>query len=224
MSEKIIITGDIEVKTGLHIGGGENPSSIGAANVVIKDPVTKLPIIPGSSLKGKIRSLLAKERGSKDHSQDGEDIFKLFGGSPKSSRYYESRLQFFDCFLTNHEKLGNPTEIKYENKINREKSTASLRSNERVIKGAVFGFKLVYNIPCQEDNIQDEIIKNFNILAEGLKLLQLDYLGGSGTRGYGRIAFDKLSAKSVGKDKDDQLLTKLNDILKDCNNYARLFD
>lgn len=66
MLNKYLIKAKIEVLTGLHIGGGEGFSAIGAVDkVVIKDPISNLPIIPGSSLKGKIRSLLAKERGSK---------------------------------------------------------------------------------------------------------------------------------------------------------------
>lgn len=250
--KKLIITGEIKVNTGLHIGGGESFAAIGAVNnVVVKDPITMLPIIPGSSLKGKIRSLLAKERGSFDFSKDGPYIMRLFGGSTrtektenngnaennsqkaeintqnedknsKNSQFYMSRLQFFDCFISNNQELSNVvTEIKFENTINRQTGAAKPRQVERVVKGSVFKFKLVYNVENEQ-----EIEEDFNILAEGLKLLQLDYLGGNGTRGYGRIAFNNLHVKSVEENEENELLKKLNAILKDTNNYAneKLFD
>lgn len=53
------IEGTIEVVTGLHIGGSTAMIEIGGKdNPVIKHPLTKEPYIPGSSLKGKMRSLL----------------------------------------------------------------------------------------------------------------------------------------------------------------------
>jgi CRISPR-associated protein Csm3 len=56
---KYIISADIVLKTGLHIGGTEEGFDIGGIdNPVIKDKVSGLPYIPGSSLKGKMRSLL----------------------------------------------------------------------------------------------------------------------------------------------------------------------
>lgn len=54
-----IIKGEIVCKTGLHIGGSNDNIDIGGTDtVVIRDSVTDLPFIPGSSLKGKLRSLL----------------------------------------------------------------------------------------------------------------------------------------------------------------------
>ncbi len=62
MYTKIQITGDLEVVTGMHIGGGSAFAAIGAVDSpVVKDIRTNLPMIPGSSLKGKMRTLLAKE-------------------------------------------------------------------------------------------------------------------------------------------------------------------
>lgn len=62
---KIKITGTIEIKTGMHIGGDDSFSAIGAIDSpVVRDPLTRLPIIPGSTLKGKMRSLLARDKGT----------------------------------------------------------------------------------------------------------------------------------------------------------------
>jgi CRISPR-associated protein Csm3 len=55
----VIITGKIQCLTGLHIGGTEEGYEIGGMdNPVIKDKITGYPYIPGSSLKGKMRSMM----------------------------------------------------------------------------------------------------------------------------------------------------------------------
>ena len=61
---KIIIKGKLTTLTGLHLGGSKSSLNIGGIdNNVIKDAKGK-PYIPGSSIKGKLRSLLAKAEGS----------------------------------------------------------------------------------------------------------------------------------------------------------------
>ncbi|MEM4302217.1 MAG: RAMP superfamily CRISPR-associated protein, partial [Candidatus Caldarchaeum sp.] len=58
---RVFLTFNIEAVTGLHIGGSETGIEIGGVDkVVIRDPITNRPYIPGSSLKGKVRSLLEK--------------------------------------------------------------------------------------------------------------------------------------------------------------------
>jgi CRISPR-associated protein Csm3 len=62
---KVIITGDIESVTGLHIGGAASGLDIGGIdNPIIRHPVTREPYIPGSSLRGKMRSLLDRQSGN----------------------------------------------------------------------------------------------------------------------------------------------------------------
>lgn len=81
MYAKIKITGDLLVKTGMHIGGSTAFAAIGAVDSpVIKDVKTNLPMIPGSSLKGKMRSLLAKEFNTKvvEPNDDHERISRLY--------------------------------------------------------------------------------------------------------------------------------------------------
>lgn len=192
---KIIINCTLKVVTGMHIGGSSDFAAIGAVdNVVIKDPVTKLPVIPGSSLKGKLRYLLARTKTDngqmKPLSQEDDTIKRLFGAS--SPQIILSRLQFYDCFMTAESvariQMADPdlyvTEIKFENTIDRLTAVANPRQNERVPAGAEFTFKLIYNI---EDESQLE--EDLNNLKIALDLLVMDYLGGHGTRGYGRVDF-----------------------------------
>ena len=82
---KIRFSGVIELESGLHIGGGDAFAAIGAIDSpIVKDSVTNLPIIPGSSLKGKMRTLLARsynEEVAKTPNDDNERITRLFGAS-----------------------------------------------------------------------------------------------------------------------------------------------
>ena len=63
LQKYISIRAKLVTKTGLRIGGTEEGMSIGGAeNPVIRDYYGK-PYIPGSSLKGKMRSLLEQSTG-----------------------------------------------------------------------------------------------------------------------------------------------------------------
>src|SRR5512147_368166 len=60
---KLILEGELHCLTGLHIGAGKGALEIGGAdNPVVKDAFG-MPYIPGSSLRGKLRSLLEQSSG-----------------------------------------------------------------------------------------------------------------------------------------------------------------
>jgi CRISPR-associated protein Csm3 len=62
--KRVFISGTLTVLTGLHIGGNSTEMSIGGADhIVVRDPLTNHPYIPGSSLRGKMRSLLERLTG-----------------------------------------------------------------------------------------------------------------------------------------------------------------
>lgn len=194
---KLIIEAELVIKTGLHIGAGSDFSSIGAVdNVIVRNTLTRKPYIPGSSIKGKMRYLLARVYSSngqlKDFKDENDEIGRLFGQSQK----YISRLQFQDIFFNEEsaktiEKLDTDlylTEIKFENTINRKDAIANPRQLERIPAGAKFDFKLIYNVEIEGKELEVDL-KN---IGRCLELLQQDYLGGHGTRGYGRIDFENL--------------------------------
>jgi CRISPR-associated protein Csm3 len=207
---KIKISGKIEVLSGLHIGGSTAFAAIGAVDSpVIKDPITNLPMIPGSSIKGKVRSLLARAYNDKiadDPSSDSKRITRLFGattgGGDDGKQIIPSRLLFRDSFLNNKDELEEKnvdslTEVKFENSINRINSMAVPRQIERVIRGSIFDFELIY-----EMNEQAQASEDLEAIVQGLDLLEMDYLGGSGSRGYGKIKFENLIANTVFGDFD----------------------
>ena len=196
---KLLIKGTIKLITGLHIGTSGDFSAIGAIDtIVIRDSVTNKPMIPGSSLKGKMRYLLARTKYNsslelEDIKKEDDYIKRLFGSSEPVTI---SRLQFQDMLLSDKSiedfkefEFDLPyTEIKYENTIDRTKGVANPRQLERVPAGSEFDFKVVYNIEKIEDFKED--MKNILLMMD---VLEDDYLGGHGTRGYGRIKFKDFS-------------------------------
>ena len=204
------LTGKINLLTGLHIGGGDDTMKIGGIdNQVIKDPLTKLPYIPGSSLKGNMRSLLewdnqlaglnngspfSSEKLSLAPNKDNaQTLLKLFGdaNNKKEPEYAITRISVGDSFLSQNfkddYKDGKITvsEAKYENVINRSSGTAEHpRQSERVPAGLSFDFDIRVKVLDDDD---ENALKA--MVERGLELVEKDYLGGSGSRGYGRVEF-----------------------------------
>lgn len=215
MYGKIKITANINILTGMHIGGSNIFSAIGAVDSpVIRDSVSQQPIIPGSSLKGKLRTLMARTWEQKlllpKPEDDKEEIARLFGTGGKNIR--KGRLQFADCFLQNAEELKAMgfTEVKFENTINRITAMAMPRQIERVVRGSVFSFQLIYDIEESE-----QITDDFNNLAMALRTLQMDYLGGHGSRGYGKVSFSNFHIKPMQNTIDEKTTACLTAILKE---------
>ncbi len=216
--EKIsILHGKLEVITGLHIGAGDAGMKIGGIDSpVVKHPISNEPYIPGSSIKGKMRSLLEWQAGSvqishgaplnwqqaeKLGSEQAKNIVRLFGQSADAKLTTEqalemgpNRLAFWDCNLNSNwlksikDNSLLLTEEKSENSIDRITGVAiSPRFIERIPAGAIFDFKLTLKQFTQDKNNLLELV------LKGLKLLELDGIGGSGSRGYGKISFKQLT-------------------------------
>jgi len=208
------IEATLELVTGLRIGAGDSEMHIGGVdNTVIKHPHTQAPYIPGSSLKGKMRSLLewrsgaVKEGPLDKKALDGASekvkpevkrilqLFGIGGGDLKDDQDLArelgpTRVSFWDCNLNaDWEKQIRDdnfslTEVKSENSINRISGVAlNPRQTERVPAGAQFDFRLsIKRLAGDGDELLDTVL-------QGLKLLELDSVGGSGSRGYGKVKF-----------------------------------
>lgn len=229
LTAKLIIKGQIEALTGLHIGGSKSSLDIGEVDLnVIKSPKGK-PFIPGSSLKGKMRSLLARLEGSEKVQTDSAKIKEIFGASGDEQetnadgqqKFMVTRLivrdaelnesAFYASFEEEHrEKMDfDFTDVKFENTINRIKGVAEHpRQLERVPAGAKFDFELVYDIysdvteKIAETDAEDRLSLHLDAIQHAMQLLQDDYLGGQGSRGYGKICFAPniaVSYKPVGR-------------------------
>ena len=205
LNKKIIISGEIEALTGLLIGGSNNAMGIGGPDkMVIRNPFNNQPYIPGSSLKGKIRSLMELSYGYimdvsmgkvKNGPSDNIDHITalLFGtaNSKNTEKQRPSRILFSDGKLLNGDDFRDQTDLPYtESKtevvIDRITAAAMPRTFERVPAGATFELRIVLNIFEQDKFKENELLEHtFN----GLLMLQDDYLGGSGSRGSGRVKF-----------------------------------
>ncbi|MBR6046600.1 MAG: type III-A CRISPR-associated RAMP protein Csm3 [Bacteroidaceae bacterium] len=196
--KKIKIQTSITLVTGLHIGGSSDNVEIGG----IDNPVIKLatrgnePYVPGSSLKGKMRCLLEQAAGASKVGMDKKvnNLFGITESRTLNTDNQPSKLIVRDAILSEESKeallacdnLDMPyTENKWENVIDRTKGVAEHpRQSERVPAGAVFNAEFVLNI--WDDDKEEELISLFE---KGIRLLENDYLGGSGSRGYGQIKF-----------------------------------
>ena len=231
MSEKMqlidymTLRGTLRCVTGLRIGGSAETIEIGGLdNPIIKHPITAMPYVPGSSLKGKMRALLElrldkidprpEVRGRrnraygevhrpKGYNCEGQTcpICRIFGSNAGEGKVGPARLIVRDAYLSAEweariEKWaqeGRPvTEIKYENTINRITAMANPRQMERVPAGVGFAFEIGYRVfDTGDGGATDRDL--FRRVIEGLRLVTADTLGGSGSRGYGRVAFEDLA-------------------------------
>jgi len=229
-----IIHGEIVCETGLHIGGSKESIEIGGIdNIVMRDSVSNLPYIPGSSIKGKMRALLELNdaEASSNIIKNKGNICKcgkclpcnIFGTSADetSNSRGPTRIIVRDSFPSTetvnkweeNKEVISGAELKYENTLNRITSAAVPRSQERVPKDSRFNFEIIFSVYENDDP------ENLRGVFESMHLLQDSYLGGSGTRGYGKIKFENISLLERSKEyykgiSDEKLLHEASDLKK----------
>lgn len=208
LKSKIVYTGIITLKTGLHIGGTNAALNIGGPDkFVVRNPLTNIPYIPGSSLKGKLRSLVEIANGETNEGKPSTDpnskAGALFGTAGDTDLAHASRLIVRDAVMATQEDSAEElaiyeiepsdipdfsntdlpyTESKTEVTIDRITAKAMPRTFERIPAGAQFKLNMVLNIFEDEDKTSLE-----KTLCQGINLLHDDYLGGNGSRGYGQV-------------------------------------
>ena len=226
--------GEILCETGLCIKGSGTELSIGGADSeVIKNPLTGDPYIPGSSLKGKMRSQLEKRYGMKKIKKDRQNnkttnqaseiiekeevmpcgcgqkncpICVIFGAHKNvNAASAPTRIIVRDSNLSEQSKQeierlpnerGNYLELKMENIIKRNLGTADApRTIERVPAGSIFDLEIMLQVFDEDEhnNGNNDAVTKKDLVAyveEALKLVELSYLGGSGSRGYGKVKFN----------------------------------
>ncbi len=221
---RVFLTFHIEAVTGLHIGGSETGIEIGGVDkTVIRDKLTNRPYIPGSSLRGKTRSLLEKYRGLRQNQRIGQgyihscteaeaypdcDVCQVFGVPGERDFATPTRLVVRDTPLTSEsatelERIARTdlpfTEVKTEVSIDRVTSAANPRQMERVPAGAVFGpAELIYSIYDGDGCDAGRDIERLRVVVEGLQLLEDDYLGGLGARGSGKVRLHAIRVRARG--------------------------
>ena len=197
IKNKIVISGVMTTESGLHIGGTKDDISISAMdNPVIKDVITNKPYVPGSSIKGKMRSLFELSGYAKGNSfpcKCGSNnciVCKLFGAHMNTNAESGSpRVIFRDVYLTSEfESISDSiVEVKTETAIDRQTGTAkkgSLRPNERVASGVAFNYEIVILV---HDNDNEAELQS--MVETGLRMIETTGLGGKVSAGYGKVNF-----------------------------------
>lgn len=228
---RVFLSAMIELLTGMHIGGNAGGLEIGGVDKpVVRNPRTNQPYIPGSSLKGKMRSLMEKAYAAPQTFQINENVWihlavsqeqydrfpisSIFGTFPEHQNFLvptPTRLIVRDVPLTDDSageldrlKTDLPyTEVKWEAAIDRVTSAATPRQIERVPAGAVFGpAELIFSVYGPTDAPAGPIAALFSHVIEALEYLEDDYLGGMGTRGSGRVQLhlQSLYTRRIGAD------------------------
>lgn len=203
--KKIKINTTLTLLTGLHIGGSSENVEIGGIDNAVIKLATKnnQPYIPGSSLKGKMRCLLEQVAGATE--VGGDKIINNLFGFQKTNQ--PSKIIVRDATLTKTsekqlrlcDSLDMPyTEGKWENVIHRIKGTAEHpRQTERIPAGAEFDIEFVINV--WDDDNENQLL---DLLKKGIRLIENDYLGGSGSRGYGQVKFGELQITELSNAND----------------------
>jgi CRISPR-associated protein Csm3 len=197
LEKRLVFKGKLEAITPLHIGSGKPEVELGEVDMPIIKDTHDQPYIPGSSLKGKTRAeaerILRKEGvyvcyppdtrnmcgSTKDSPNDFCLCCKIFGTAGNIS--VASKTRFRDAYPTGKvetllERTGTA--------IDRETGTVSrgaLYSIEAVPAGTVFDFEIV------AENLNDEELK---LLCAAVKSVEHSALGGSSSRGFGKVKID----------------------------------
>ena len=219
ISKKIFIRGTITALTGLHIGGSSVAMSIGGADkVVVRNPLSNEPYIPGSSLRGKMRSLLERVRGVEQATGEGgfhveikkgdkgKDelkadagknpdtlLGKLFGVSAAETHKEPTRLIVRDALLTDTSKTALENAPNTDMPMTEVKTEVNIdritsAANPRNFERVPAGAEFNFQLVLTLLEGDDET-KFLNLIREGLELVQDDSLGGHGSRGYGLVQF-----------------------------------
>lgn len=203
------IEGEIAVITGIRIGGNADVIEIGGNdNPIIRNPLNGEPYIPGSSIKGKMRSLLEWKLGKvgnggivhqwKECKDTRCPICRIFGTSAgDEARIGPTRLivrdaELTDCFKKKHKEGDILVEQKYENFLNRITARATPRSIERVPAGVQFKLDISYRVFDWDGDGGKTDIDLFEHVLNGLRYIEQDTLGGAGSRGCGKVKFESL--------------------------------
>jgi len=206
LSHYLKCTAKIEILTGLHIGGSkEGLKTGGIDNPVIRNPITNQPFIPGSSLKGRFRMALevkyndiskeSRGAGPSANNNHVSQVVKLFGNADSNNQKEPTRLIFRDAKLCEGFEEYAQGEEKIEVKMDREKMSGFRGGNriqERIPAGAQFDFEVMMRVFADDD---ENLFSNR--LQEAMKIVELEFLGGSGSRGYGQVKFHDYKCEKI---------------------------
>ena len=200
-----VVRGTIELVSGTRIGGSDDALQIGGTDLTcIKDPVTGRPYIPGSSVKGRMRSCLERALGKTGGQNNREPcgcakddccVCRVFGPHKRADhRLGPTRLIVRDAPLLDETfAIENKTES-----VNRRDTGAAEhpRTVERVAAGARFGLEIAiqeYDIdsglryPDADGKDESGHRALWNVVMHALDLMEQTGIGAGTGKGYGQV-------------------------------------
>ena len=214
---QITISGKLKAITGLHIGGNEVALAIGGAdNSVVRNGLDGKPYVPGSSLKGKMRSLLDRIYAPGELKKVGNSrifgcssfadymdpqkgfIFHLFGVTPEEISKLDgeampTRLLFRDAMMSPETAAQLEKSLYIDMPYSQVKTEVVIdritsAATPRQVERVPAGALFDYEIVF--NIFLDSDLDWLGYIQEAMDLLESDYLGGLGSRGHGQVRFE----------------------------------
>jgi CRISPR-associated protein Csm3 len=233
---KVVLSAEMVALTGIRVGAASSGLDIGGVDQpVLRDPVTNEPYIPGSSIKGKLRSLLTKAHGLPLEQLVQRPVevwlhwctdvaayrrcpicptFGQFPSGPRGARFgfvTPTRLIARDARLGPELQVVEDgvvsrkpwkevdtdlpySEVKVEVALDVVTAASNPRQMERVPPGAIFESELLFTVYRSDDGTIDPEMEKQRLreVLAAMRMLEDDYLGSSGTRGYGKVKFQRV--------------------------------
>lgn len=211
-----VLRGTIELLSGTRIGGSDDVLQIGGTDLTcIKDPATGKPYIPGSSLKGRMRSCLEKHHGKTNGrepcgcARDDCPVCRVFGPHKQTQhRLGPTRIIVRDAPLISGEfAIENKTES-----VNRRDTGAAEhpRTVERVTPGAKFALEIAmqeydsdadFKYKDADDNEVSAHRALWEVVMHALDLLEQTGIGAGTGKGYGKVSIETKPIERVGRSR-----------------------
>lgn len=216
---RIVIDMTIHVITGLHIGGAAGKLEIGGVDSpVLRDPITQQPYIPGSSVRGKMRSLIERIYGRDQNQSIGKGVSIHMLKRTKEQTEEQYRQEFRDnetCSIfgvSGDQPAPHPTALIVRDAQLSAASAAKLKAArtdlpytevkweatiDRVTSAAtprqierVPAGAIFEGLELIYNVYEASNLKHFPKVLQALTLVEEDYLGGLGARGSGKVRFE----------------------------------
>lgn len=197
LEKRIIISGTIEAVTPLHIGSGRPEVEIGEVDLPVLTAPDGQPYIPGSSLKGRVRAeaeRIARQKGMEVCKPP--DVKNMCGSLKKSIDEFCICCRIFGTAAAAGG-ISVASKVKFRDAYPLEKVETLLertgiaidRETGAVAKGALYTIQAVpagtkFGLEIVAENLSDEELR---LLKAALKSVEDSALGGSSTRGFGKV-------------------------------------
>ena len=197
MHDVLLMEACLRTVSALYIGVGPDRESGGGRDLtLLRNPLDDMPIVPGSSLRGRMAALLKAHSSDTDAEEESARALAILFGNPDK----RSVLSFWDCspevpWAYEHRAAGLALTHWRSEKAPTGDQRSVFRRRELISAGVRFKFRLTL-LAGQAEAAGLPAKKALEHVKKGLMLIEQHGIGGATVRGFGRVAFSnvKLSA------------------------------